>query len=31
MPKSELVDYILRINNKTFLELGKNAEERILK
>lgn len=23
MPKSELVDYILRINNKTFLELGK--------
>lgn len=23
MPKSELVDYILGINNKTFLELGK--------
>lgn len=23
MPKSELVDYILEINNKTFLELGK--------
>ena len=23
MSKSELVDYILRINNKTFLELGK--------
>lgn len=23
MPKQELVDYILGINNKTFLELGK--------
>lgn len=23
MPKSELVNYILGINNKTFLELGK--------
>ena len=23
MPKSELIDYILGINNKTFLELGK--------
>lgn len=23
IPKSELVDYILGINNKTFLELGK--------
>ena len=23
MPKSELVDYILGINNRTFLELGK--------
>ena len=23
MPKSELVDYILGINNKSFLELGK--------
>lgn len=23
MPKSELVDYILGINNKTFLEMGK--------
>lgn len=23
MPKSELVDYIFGINNKTFLELGK--------
>ena len=23
MPKSELVDYILGINNKTFLKLGK--------